>query len=134
MKYLIEEKEKQKKICNLSYNKLEMQEYLLEGNINIELSKLIFKARGRILDIKAHKRWRFDDNLCVGCGEKEETEEELLSCPGLVDTDETNENIAYSGFFGDSVSDKVKLAKIVRKHMKARQKNSGWTNLNKKWG
>ena len=76
-----------------------MQEYLLDGNKNIELNKLIFNARGRILDIKAHKRCRFDDNLCVSCGEKDETEEELLSCPGWVDTDETDENISYV-FFG----------------------------------
>ena len=45
---------------------------------NIDLSKLIYKARGRTLEIKAHKRRRYEDNLCVGCGEKDETEEETL--------------------------------------------------------
>ena len=58
-----------------------MQEYLLDGNENLELSKLIYKARGRTLEIKAHKKWRYEDNLCVGCGINDETEEELLSCP-----------------------------------------------------
>ena len=62
------------------------------------------------------------DNLCVGCGKNDETEEELLSCPGLMDTLETKINISYSWFFGDSVENKVKIAKIVRKRLKIRQK------------
>ena len=110
-KYLIDEKNRQKKICDLMYNKLEMQEYLLDGNENTELSKLIYKARGRTLEIKAHKKWRYEDNLCVGCGKNDETEEEILSCPGLMDTDETKINISYSWFFGDSVKNNVKIAK-----------------------
>ena len=121
-KYLIDEKNRQKKICDLMYNKLEMQEYLLDGNENTELSKLIYKARGRTLEIKAHKKWRYEDNLCVGCGKNDETEEEILSCPGLMDTDETKINISYSWFFGDSVKNKVKVAKIVRKRLKVREK------------
>ena len=49
---------KQTKIKQLKYGKLAYQEYLLEGNKNTELSKLIFKARGRNLDIKEHKNMR----------------------------------------------------------------------------
>ena len=54
LKYLITEKNKQSKIAHLEYFKLEMQEYLLSGNRNTKLSKLIFQARGRNLDIKMH--------------------------------------------------------------------------------
>ena len=39
----------------MKYDRLEMQEYLLEGNRNTRISKLIFKARGRNLEIKTHK-------------------------------------------------------------------------------
>ena len=85
-KYLIEEKNKQTKISHLAYSKLEMQEYFLsDGNKNTGLSKLVFKARGRTLEIKSHKRWKFDDYVCVGCGKNEETEEEFVSCPGFTD-------------------------------------------------
>jgi hypothetical protein len=44
------------KISNMKYDRLEMQEYLLEGNRNTKLSKLIFKARGKNLEIKSHKK------------------------------------------------------------------------------
>ena len=56
-KYLLEEKAKQSKILNLQYSKLEMQEYLCEENRNKEVAKLIYKARGKRLDIKTHKSW-----------------------------------------------------------------------------
>ena len=74
---------KHTKIEQVEYDKLEIQEYLLEGNMNTDLSKLIFKTRGKNLEIKAHKKWKYNDNICVGCEEREETEEEFLSCPGL---------------------------------------------------
>ena len=69
-KYLIEKKNepgKRTKIKQLNYDKLEIQEYLMEGNRNTVLSKIIFKARGRNLDIKEHKKWKYDDDICVGC-------------------------------------------------------------------
>jgi hypothetical protein len=40
----------------LKYLKLATQEYLLEGNKNSELSKIVVKARGRNLDIKDHQK------------------------------------------------------------------------------
>jgi hypothetical protein len=54
--YLLVEKNKQTKIADLQYKNLEMQEYLNDGNRNTRISKLIFKARGRNLNIKMHKK------------------------------------------------------------------------------
>ena len=57
-KYLIGQKSKQSKISDIKYSKLEMQSYLAEGDRDARLSKLIFKARGRTLDIKMDKKWK----------------------------------------------------------------------------
>ena len=57
--YLMEKKNepgKQTKIAHLQYSKLELQEYLLDVNKNTEISKRIYKARGKNLDIKTHKK------------------------------------------------------------------------------
>ena len=84
-KYLMEQKikpGKHTKIKNIEYKQLCIQEFLLEGNLNNELSKVIFKMRGKKLEIKDHRKWKYDDNLCVGCSAIIETENELLSCPG----------------------------------------------------
>ena len=56
LKYLIKEKDKQKKIANLNYTSLTMQEYLVEGSRDIRIARVIFKARGRNLEIKTHKK------------------------------------------------------------------------------
>ena len=50
-KYLKNEQMKQKKILDIQYSKLQMQEYLADGDRNTDISKLIFKARGKTLDI-----------------------------------------------------------------------------------
>ena len=54
LEYLLREKNKQKKISHLKFKRLEMQEYFLLGNSLI--SKFIFKARSKTLEIKTHKK------------------------------------------------------------------------------
>ena len=120
--HLLKEKNKQKKIVDIEYKKLEMQEYLKEGNRNTRMSKIIFKARGKNLEIKMHKKWRYSDVICVGCGEKVESEEELLLCDGFLGNKEIpTENIKYSWLFGSSVSLMVKVAKSIEMRLKVRK-------------
>ena len=76
-RYLINLKNKQSKISNIQYSDLIIQEYLLDGNKNNELAKVIFKARAKCLDIKMHKKWKYKDDICIGCGEKSETVKEF---------------------------------------------------------
>ena len=54
--YLKNEKIRQTKIMDLKYSKLEMQEYLLDGDRNSNISNRILKARGKTLDIKLQKK------------------------------------------------------------------------------
>ena len=74
---------KHTKMVDLNYSELCIQEYLLDGNTKTEISKIIFKARGRNLDIKEQ------ENI--------ETENELLSCPRYCDSKEAeNEDLTYN--------------------------------------
>ena len=118
-KYLIEEKSKQSKILNVKYEELKIQEYLLEGNKNTEISRLIFKARGKCLDIKTQKSWKYKDILCVGCGINDETWDELISCRSY---GEQKEEMGYDCFFSGSVSNMYEAAKVTRKRLKRREK------------
>jgi hypothetical protein len=99
-----------------------MQEYLKEGNKNTRLSRIICKARGKNLDIKMHNKWRYSYVICVGCGEKVESAEELLLCDGFFRKNETSsENIKYSWLFGSSVRLLVKVAKRIDMRLKVRK-------------
>ena len=79
--------------------------------------------RGKTQEIKDHKKWKYENNLCVGCSITIETEKELLECPGFCEGDEaSNENSSYSVVFGESVSDMVRVAKEIRRRLKVREK------------
>ena len=73
----MEMKEKQSKMANLKYDSLEIQNYLVDGNKNTKLSKLIFKARSLTLDIKLQKKWKYEGTICVGCDVSEESGDEM---------------------------------------------------------
>ena len=74
------------------------------------------------MDIQSHKKWKFGDSKCVGCGEREETGDEILSCLSFGDASELTEKMAYSWFYGDSVKNMVKVANVLKKRLKAREK------------
>ena len=118
-KYLIEEKNRQSKICDMQYKCLEVQEYLMEGNKNTEISQTIFKLRGKTLEIKTQKKWRYEDDLCVGCGDRSETIEELLTCAGLADG--VDDNVSYN-IDSNNISDMIEVAKRIKKRLKVRKK------------
>ena len=81
--YLKNQQIKQEKIKYIQYNQLKMQDYLVEGDRNIKVSKTIYKARGMTLDIKMQKKWKYDDMKCEGCQEHFESGEEILKCDKL---------------------------------------------------
>ena len=118
-KYLKNEQMKQKKILDIQYSKLQMQEYLADGDRNTDISKLIFKARGKTLDIKLQKKWKYDDKLCSGCKINEESGEEILACDSF---GQNTEKVVYSGFYSSSVDEQVQVAKVMSRKLKVRQK------------
>ena len=117
--YLNKQKNKQDKIKNIVYSTLKMQDYLADGDRNKDVTKLIFKARGKTLDIKLHKKWKYDDTLCVGCGKNDESGSEVLQCIGF---GEMTEKVTYSAFFSSSVDEQIKVGKEMLKRLKKRLK------------
>jgi hypothetical protein len=124
-KYLMEIKNKQTKISHIKYDDLEIQEYLVDGNRNTEISKFIFKARSMTLNIKTQKSWKYSDSICVGCGVNEETGDEVISCSGFTDNKEKEENIpikSYQLFFDGKVTEMSEVAKVMMRKLKVRDK------------
>ena len=124
-KYLMEQKNlpgKNTKIKNIHYNSLCIQEYLLDGNENSDIAKVIFKARGKNLEIKEHKKWKFSDNICVGCDVNFESEAELLACPGLAEQGHPDEKLSFKSLFGKNTSEMYKVGREIRKRLKCRER------------
>jgi hypothetical protein len=118
-KYLTSEQSKQSKICNIVYSKLDIQEYLLNGDRNVNVSKCIFKGRSKTLDIKVQKKWRYEDIKCSGCRINDETGNEMLNCKSFCENDS---EMPYDWFYSDSVEQQISVAKTMMKKLKVRQK------------
>jgi hypothetical protein len=61
----LEIQNKQTTISHILFDDLEMQSYLLDGNRNIEISKVMYKARSLTLNIKTQKSWKYEDDIKV---------------------------------------------------------------------
>ena len=65
------------------------------------------------------KKWKSEDDLCVGCGDRSETIEELLTCAGLADG--VDDNVSYN-IDSNNISDMIEVAKRIKKRLKVRKK------------
>jgi hypothetical protein len=122
--YLLKEKNKQTKISHIQYSDLRIQEYLLEGNKNTEISKLIYKARGMCLDLKTNKTWKYKDDICVRCEQHSETGDLFIYCSGYGEGkyDKEIKNMQYNIFFDGSSSEMHIMAKVISRRLKIREK------------
>ena len=97
-----------------------MQEYLLGGNKNIDVSRFMFKARSKRLDIKIQKKWKYEDKLWSGCKVREETGEEILSC-WYFGKEDNVKPITYGMFYCDVISNMILVAKCMMERLKRRK-------------
>ena len=61
LKYLLGQKERQTKTMQIQYDELKIQEYFVDGHCRKQLSRLIFKARSKTVDIKMQQKWKYYD-------------------------------------------------------------------------
>ena len=78
------------------------------------------------MDIKLHKKWKYDDKTCSGCKINEESGEEILLCDSF---GENSENVPYSWFYSSSVEEQVCVGKVMMKKLKNRKKDKRRSNL-----
>ena len=95
----------------------------MNGDCRKNLSKLIFKARSKTLDIKEHKKWKFQDLLCVGCKQNEETGLEILTCINFNNkiSSKNDKGITYDWFYSENTNRKIEAGKLLESRLKERQ-------------
>ena len=98
LEYLKSLQESHSKAVNLSYNDLDLQEYLCpDSNMTNKEKAFAFAARSHMLDLKGNFKYGKDNiNCSLGCNQMED-QPHLLSCPVINSQQETND---YSDLFG----------------------------------
>ena len=117
LKNLIHENNTKEKTGNIKFDKLEIRDYLKE-NRNTKLSQTIFEIRSGTLDIKCWQKWKYEDNLCISCEEKEENMEHLLKCKRY---GKEIENLDWKEIYKNETDKQFEISKEVLRRMKLRK-------------
>ena len=120
--YLNEKKSKHSKVLHIQHENLELQDYLEPNEIGIEMSKFIFSARSRMLDLKCNFQNSHSDLLCVACKEEEDSQEHLLECKVLNDENTVVDKVPiYADLFEDNLDKKIAVSSLLKKSFMKRK-------------
>ena len=122
-KYLCSLKERHSKSVYLQYSK-EMQPYLRNESLSIELKKLMFRIKNRLIDVKTNFKGKYKDNLkCRLCDNPEESQPHLVECSEIVSNDEVKnalEGFSYNDIFTTNLQVQTHLLSAWIRIMKIR--------------
>ena len=77
--YLIRLKNSHSKVKHISYEKYQMQEYMMSPSIPADLAKFTFMSRSRMLAVRAN----FKQGVCPVCKVETDTQNYLVVCDDL---------------------------------------------------
>ena len=115
---LMEIRSRHSKSKLVEYSKLETSKYLLSNIFTVAQSKLLFKLRSRMLDVKMNFKNKFNDDInllkCNQCNTGElDDQSHIISCK-VIDNNK-NLTIKYSDLFSHSGFD-PKLDQFCKKY------------------
>ena len=105
---------------NLSYDDLGLQGYLKSGTSNMTIKEKLFcfAARSRMIDVRCNKLHGQSQLKCrLGC-DKKETQNHLLDCVALADSNIVKETPDYADIHGKDIAKMEKISKILQAKFK----------------
>ena len=122
--YLLEEKNKLKKVSHIIYKKFETQKYLLPSSLTPTEAKFIFLLKNRMLETKDNFRNKFDDDNCPLCDDQttKDSQEHILVCPSLQQQCVADQLPNYNDLFNGEIAQQLGVATIISENFKKRKK------------
>ena len=122
LEYLNSIKQKHSKVKHIPHTELEIQDYLKPNQLATRECKFLFAARCRMIDIRGNFSNHYEDTLCPVCGEQEDTQQHLLLCDLLCESDALVPTLPeYDTLFGNNLDDKVMVSRILMSHYEKRK-------------
>ena len=114
------------KVAHIQFKQLKIQEYLEPNTTSIRMSKFIYHARSRMLDLKVNfTNRKHQELLCPIClaPDSIDSQEHLLLCPSLTDTVIVNrkEVPKYRDLFCNDVKKQIAVASVLEKRFMKRK-------------
>ena len=110
-------------VMHIKHEQLELQSYFMPQNrINVQLTKFIFHAKTRMLNVRHNFKNMFRDLSCpLGCG-GDDTQEHILTCTKIVETTVTDgTQIKYEELFSDDILKQTACATILQRRYNIRK-------------
>ena len=129
-KWLLDKKKSRKsenaKGKDLKYSFLQMAEYLgPTSNASINEKKWLLKCRLEDINVKANRRWQFDNLICSSCDTNNiESQSHILECKTLIGQCEIVTYLPnYRELFEDDVEAQIYVSRIMRDNHRRIQTN-----------
>ena len=124
--WLNNEKQRSKKIRNIQYSDLIIQEYLKSDNLNVDQRKLLAHLRGRMVKVRSNYSKMYETIFCSLCeqsGKKvEDSQEHLLHCRALCKYGDINIGTEYFYIYSEEPSKYEPITIILEQKIKLREK------------
>ena len=106
-KDLSKKKERYKKLENIEYDKLKLQNYLGNNGFSYEEKKLIFQYRTRMANYGQNFRAGRLITYCPLCSSHPDSQFELLNCPIIIEKVRNDKRVDHSKLIIDIYSDEI---------------------------
>ena len=124
--WLKTEKQRSKKIENIDYSSLSIQDYLTSGKLNVQQRKLLTHLRGKMVNVKTNFSKMHKNLLCILCSQKgydvEDSQEHILQCISLCKNGEIYAGTNYRDIFSNKSEKYEKITILFEQKIRIREK------------
>ena len=124
--WLNNEKQRSKKIRNIEYSDLKIQEYLKSDNLNVDQRKLLAHLRGQMVKVRANYSKMYETIFCSLCeqsGKKfVDSQEHLLHCRSLCKYGDISIGTEYLYIYSEEPSKYESITILLEQNIKLREK------------
>ena len=133
-KCLMNEKSKQRKCCNIKFDCLETQEYLLNSCLTTQQKKMLFQMRTAVFPVFENISFLVENTLCPCCSMASDSMEHQLRCPVIQSNTQiiSKTGISMDDIFSANVNVQSNVAILFEQAIKRRSIILNHTNTNNK--
>ena len=124
-KYLNNKLKQRQNYSEVKYSNLNMSKYLHEDlGYTVKEKQNLFQCRMNDLDVKANRRWKYDDITCRSCKDqtKPETQQHVICCKSLVDRNMKITYLpSYSELYSEDIEQQMYTSMVLSENVRLSQ-------------
>ena len=124
--WLLNEKQRSKKVGNVEYSNLSIQNYLKSEILDVQQKKFLTQLRGKMVKVRANYSKMYENifcPLCISSGKNfEDSQEHLLKCNILCNDNDLDIGTEYSDIYSEEQSKFKEITVLLEQKYKLRER------------